>query len=136
MKKLKILLTLTFLLFVITCIVKGNTGKPDVCLHGYVTDAITKKPISGVIISASAPGINCTAEVTTDADGYFSFGQLPAPQVNLQFGKKGYQNYKRNNVSVKEKAPLKLIVEFFPENKGEESDESEYPILRMLQFNK
>ncbi|HLK28800.1 MAG TPA: carboxypeptidase-like regulatory domain-containing protein [Puia sp.] len=135
MKHLKTLL-LGLTLLVVAMITKADTGKPvDVRVHGYVTDAITKKPVSGVVVSASAPGIIGTTEATTDADGYFSFGQLPAQQVNLQFGKKGYQNFKKANVSAKEKTPVKLIVEFIPESKDENLDETEYPILRMLQFS-
>jgi hypothetical protein len=130
LKKLSFLILLSAFAFV----VKANTEKPDALLHGYVTDAITKKPVSGVLVSATAPGVTGFKEATTDADGYFSFGQLPAQQVNLQFGKKGYQIYKRINILVKEKTSLKITVEFFPEGSMSESDESEYPLLRMLQF--
>jgi len=136
MKKTK---TLLIAMFFIAVAAKANTneGRPaDVRLHGYVADAITKKPVSGVTVSATAPGIAGATEVTTDADGYFSFCQLPAQQVNLQFGKKGYQVFKKTNISVKEKTPVKILVEFTPESKDEDSDETEYPILRMLQFNR
>ncbi|HVM88563.1 MAG TPA: carboxypeptidase regulatory-like domain-containing protein [Puia sp.] len=125
-----------FLLFALTVVTKASSGRPvDVRLHGYVTDAVTKKPVSGVVVSVSAPGITGVTAAVTDADGYFSFYQLPAEQINLQFGKKGYVNYRRVNISVKEKNPVKITIEFTPENKEEEPDETEYPILRMLQFN-
>jgi hypothetical protein len=133
MKNVKKLLLL-ILLVAVAGIVKANTEKPDAVLHGYVTDAITKKPVSGVLVSATAPGASVSKEVTTDAAGYFSFAQLPAQQVNLQFGKKGYQAFKRMNISVKEKTPVKLTIEFLPENVSEDSDETEYPLLRMLQL--
>lgn len=122
------------LLLAVAGIAKANTEKPDALLQGYVTDAITKKPVSGVIVSATAPGVNVSKEVTTDADGYFSFVQLPAQQVNLQFGKKGYMGFKRTNISVKEKTPVKLAIEFLPENTSDDSDETEYPLLRILQL--
>ncbi len=134
MKNLKPLLLLV-LLFAFVAIAKANTGKADAPLQGYVTDAVTKKPVSGVIVSVTALGKIGTTEATTDADGYFSFYQLPAQQVNLQFEKKGYQNHKRTNVVLKEKTSIKLVVEFIPESKTEESDEGEYPILRILQFS-
>jgi carboxypeptidase family protein len=127
-------LLLLILLVAVAGIVKANTEKPDALLHGYVTDAITKKPLSGVVVSASAPGAGVSKEVTTDADGYFSFVQLPAQQVNLQFGKKGYQAFKRMNISVKEKIPVKLTIGVFPENLSDDSDETEYPLLRVLQL--
>jgi hypothetical protein len=133
MKNVKKLL-LVLLLFAVANIADANTEKPDALLHGYVTDAVTKKPVSGVLVSATAPGVLGSKEVTTDADGYFIFLQLPAQQVNLQFGKKGYQSYKRSNITVKEKTPLKITVEFLPESSSDDSDETEYPLLRVLQL--
>jgi Carboxypeptidase regulatory-like domain len=125
---------LPILLFAVGGVVKANTEKPEAVLHGYVTDAITKKPVSGVLVSATALGVNISKEVTTDADGYFSFVQLPAQQVNLQFDKKGYQGFKRANITVKEKTPVKLTITFLPESPSDDSDEIEYPLLRMFQL--
>lgn len=122
------------LLLAFVVIVKAN-GRAEAPLQGYVTDAVTKKPVSGVVVSITALGKIGTTEATTDADGYFSFYQLPAQQINLQFEKKGYQTHKRTNVVLKEKASLRLTVEVIPESKTEESDEGEYPILRILQFS-
>jgi len=115
------------------CSRANNFGKAEPILHGYVTDAITKKPLSGVTVSALIPGTNNSREVTTDADGYFRFAQLPASQVTVQFDKKGYQSYKRPNITVKEKTPVNLNVEFLPEVLGSDSDNSEYPLLRLMQ---
>ncbi|MBS1947108.1 MAG: carboxypeptidase regulatory-like domain-containing protein [Bacteroidetes bacterium] len=126
---------LLFALFITVNIGKANTGKPAVCLHGFVTDAVTKKPVKGVVVSAIIPGITEVKEVTTDSAGYFNFGELQVQQVTLQFGKKGYISYRRNNVSMKENASVKVNVEFVPDNKEDGLDESEYPILRMLEFN-
>ncbi|HLX92387.1 MAG TPA: carboxypeptidase-like regulatory domain-containing protein [Puia sp.] len=114
---------------------KGVDGKSEVCLHGYVTDAVTKKPVPGVVVSASVPGLNISKEVKTDADGYFSFTQLCGNQVNIQFEKKGYQSLRKSNVAVKEKAGVKVNIEFTPEYNDTGSDENDYPILRMLQMN-
>ena len=102
-------------------------------LHGYVTDAVTKKPLPGVVVSAIVPGTNNPKEVLTDADGYFRFSRMPVTQVTVQFDKKGYQSYKRPNVAIKERSTVKLNVEFQPEEIGADSDNSEYPMLRMLQ---
>lgn len=128
---------LLLLLFPLALCSRANSGngKIEGVLHGYVTDAITKKPLSGVTVSALVPGTNNTREVTTDADGYFRFVQLPASQVTVQFDKKGYQSYKRPNITVKEKTAVKLNVEFLPEDIDSESDNSnaEYPVLRMMQ---
>ena len=134
MRKLKKWLLLT-LIFPLALCVKANTGngKVEGVLHGYVTDAVTKKPLSGVTVSALVPGTNNSREVTTDADGYYRFAQLPASQVTVQFDKKGYQSCKRPNITVKEKSSIKLNVEFLPEELGSDSDNSEYPLLRLMQ---
>jgi hypothetical protein len=133
MKKIKISLLLA-LLVSFALYTKANDGKSEICLHGYVTDAITKKPIQGVVVSANVPGMNISKEVKTDADGYFSFTQL-CGQVNIQFDKKGYQSIKKSNVSVKEKTSVKVNIEFTPENIDGDSDENDSPLLRMLQMN-
>jgi hypothetical protein len=112
---------------------KAGTGKRDGILNGYVTDAVTKKPLSGVVVSATVPGSGSATEVLTDADGYFRFAQLPGSQVTVSFDKKGYQPAKRPNVNVGEKGPIKLNIEFQPEEGDPESDNSEFPILRLLQ---
>lgn len=112
---------------------KAETGKPVGVLNGYVTDAITKKPLSGVVVSATVPGSASTTEVLTDADGYFRFAQLPGSQVTISFDKKGYQPTRRPNVSVAEKATIKLNIECQPEEMDPSTDNSEFPILRLLQ---
>jgi hypothetical protein len=74
MKKIKAPLLLGLLLAVgIWSKANTNGGKSEICLHGYVTDAVTKKPVQGVTVSAVIPGLNISKEVTTDAEGYFSF---------------------------------------------------------------
>ena len=107
-------------------------------LHGYVKDAITKKPVSGVIVSATAPGTGKPAEAVTDADGYFHFSELPSNQVNLQFGKKGYHSYRRLGVVINDKATVKMDVDFLREEQKTQSDsnidDSEYPLLKMLEI--
>jgi len=134
MRKLKNWLLLT-LIFPLALCARANTGngKVEGVLHGYVTDAITKKPLPGVTVSALVPGTNNAREVTTDADGYYRFAQLPASQVTVQFDKKGYQSCKRPNITVKEKSSVKLNLEFLPEELGSDSDNSEYPLMRMMQ---
>jgi hypothetical protein len=115
---------------------KAIGGKAEPCLiQGQVMDAVTKKPISGVLVSASAPGTNNPKEAVTDADGFFYFTQVPstqASQVNLLFDKKGYQSYKRSCVLAKEKTPLKINIEVLPEDIDKVSEDSEYPLLRMF----
>jgi len=112
---------------------KAGTGKMEGVLHGYVMDAVTKKPLCGVTVLAFVPGTNSSKEVQTDSDGYFRISQLPATQVTVTFDKKGYQSTRRPNVSIREKTSVKLNVEFLPEDITSDSDRSDYPILRLLE---
>ena len=122
-----------FFFCTLTLIAKAKGGNPDAILHGYVTDAVTKKPVSGVLVFVTAPGISIK-EVTTNEDGYYSFEQLPAKQVDLRFGKKGYKSFKRVNIPVKEKESVKISVEFLPEVTDSSSAQSDFPLLRLLQM--
>jgi len=133
MRKIKKLLLLALIFPLALCARADCKGKIEGVLHGYVTDAITKKPLSGVIVSAIVPGTNNLKEVLTDADGYFRFVQLPGVQLTIQFDKKGYQSCKRPNVTIREKAAVKLNVEFLPEEVATDDGNSEYPLLRLLQ---
>ena len=75
-------------------------------------------------------------ETTTDANGYFCFFQLPATLVNLQFDKKGYLPHKRSGLTIRDKTPTKLNIEFIPENREQDDlDETEYPILKIFEYD-
>ncbi len=127
-------LMLFFLVIPMALAAKAGTGKLEGVLNGYVTDAVTKKPLPGVMVSAIIPGSNSLKEVITDADGYFKFSELPiTAQVTVQFDKKGYQSLRRPNVALKEKTSVKINIECFPEGITSDSDDSEFPILRLLQ---
>jgi hypothetical protein len=128
-------LLLMIALLCVAGLARASGGKNDLpLLHGYVTDALTKRPVQGVVVSAFQSGNTSAQEVTTDSEGYFHFGQLPSTPINLQFEKKGYQSYKRSGITVKEKTSIKLIVEFLPEEESD-VDDSQYPLLRMLEFD-
>jgi hypothetical protein len=126
-------LLLFMLLLPVALSAKAGIGKVEGVLNGYVTDAVTKKPLSGVVVSATVPGTNNQKEVLTDADGYFRFAELPASQVTVGFNKKGYQSAKRPNITIREKTPVRLNVEFLPEEGDLDSGNAEYPVLRMIQ---
>jgi hypothetical protein len=128
-------LWLLLLLFPLALSAKAGTGKVEGIVNGYVTDAVTKKPLPGVVVSATIPGSSNQTEVLTDENGYFRFVQLPGTQVTIQFDKKGYQSYKRPNVSVREKTAIRLNVECLPDDMGTDSDDSQSPILHLLQIS-
>jgi hypothetical protein len=127
-KKLLFLL----LLFPLALCAKARTGKAEGVLNGYVTDAVTKKPLCGVMVFASIPGSGDLREAITDSAGYFSFLEIPATQVTVEFNKKGYRSFKRPNVTIKEKASVKLNVEFLPSQEELNSATSEFPVLHLL----
>ncbi len=138
MEKNKPLLLLAGMLL-LGLLVRANDGKADCSspLQGYVTDAVTKKPVSGVVVSAVPAGSKDPREVTTDTDGFYHFADLPPTQVSVQFGKKGYQLYKRSGLQIKEKTCIKINVEFMrnDDEGSESSGDAEYPLLRMLEMN-
>jgi len=128
-------LWLLLLLFPLALSAKAGTGKVEGIVNGYVTDAVTKKPLPGVVVSATVPGSSNQTEVLTDENGYFRFVQLPGTQVTIQFDKKGYQSYKRPNISVREKTAVRLNVECLPDEVGTDLDDSQSPILHLLQIS-
>jgi hypothetical protein len=126
---------LFFFLFscLVSCGLYASDGKSDPCLiKGQVVDAVTKKPVSGVTVSAVVPGDPASREVVTDVDGYYYFKQVPACHVNLRFEKKGYQKYKYDElIEIQDKKTVKVNVEVLPDSELQ-PDDSEYPLLRIL----
>lgn len=113
----------------------GGNGKPNEgVVHGYVVDGNTKKPVAGVVVSASSASRKGAAvEVATDADGYFRLKQVPTGDVSLQFEKKGYRMIRKEPVAVKEGFLHKLNVDMYMDKSGIIPDiEMEYPALRLI----
>ncbi|ULQ56579.1 carboxypeptidase-like regulatory domain-containing protein [Flavihumibacter rivuli] len=112
---------------------EGNSGKSEGVVHGYVVDASTKKPVAGVIVSASTGKNKVNKEVSTDASGYFKLQQVPAGDLSLQFEKKGYRNVKKDAVQLKSGQVIKVNVDMPVEKAGmEPMHEFEHPILRLV----
>ena len=132
---MKISFYLVFFLFtfLVSCGLYASDGKTDPCLiKGQVLDAITKRPVQGVVVSAVVPGDPASKEAVTDVDGYYYFKQLPASHVNLRFEKKGYQKYKYEEIiEIQDKKTVKVNVEVLPDSELQ-PDDSEYPLLRIL----
>ncbi len=137
---MKISFYLIFFVFVclISCGLYASDGNPEPYLiKGQVLDAVTKKPVSGVVVSAMVPGNQSDQlykEAVTDVDGYYFFKQLPSCHVNLRFEKKGYQKYRYQElIEIQEKKTVKVNVEVSPDSDSElQPDDSEYPLLRIL----
>ena len=119
---------------VLSCNLYASNGKSGPCLiKGQVVDAVTKKPVSGVLVSAVVSGNASMKEAITDNEGYYYFEELPSNHVNLRFEKKGYQKYKYQEVvDITEKKTVKINVEVLPDSAELLPDDSEYPLLRIL----
>ncbi|MBZ5858293.1 carboxypeptidase-like regulatory domain-containing protein [Flavihumibacter profundi] len=111
----------------------GEILGKDGVVHGYVVDATTHKPVSGVVVSAASAKTGISREVATNADGYFKFKQLPAGDLSIQFDKKGYHNIRKEPVALKEGMVLKMNIDFISEKTAVESPvELDHPVLRLV----
>lgn len=125
-----------FLILIVSSFTAGNlyagVVKSGPCLiKGQVLDAVTKKPVSGVVVSAGVSGNTNQKEAITDNEGYYFFEALPSNHVNLRFEKKGYQKFKYQEVvETTEKKTVKINVEVLPDELM--PDDSEFPLLRIL----
>lgn len=114
----------------VAVILKANTGKNEGVVQGQVTDAVTKKPIAGVVVSMTASKSNQEKEVVTDSDGNFKMSKLASADLVLVFEKKGYKVHKRELINTKDGMVYKVILDMIP---LEENDSEDYahPLLRM-----
>ena len=108
---------------------ESELPKQEATIHGYVVDATTKKPVSGVLVSASHQKKNIKKEVATDASGYFKLDELPAGEVLIYFDKKGYQMLKKKPVLLKDKTVTKLTIDLYEDQMD---TVYEHPVLRLL----
>jgi Carboxypeptidase regulatory-like domain len=101
-------------------------------LHGYVVDAVTKKPLAGVTISAKYAKHAAGKAVKTDASGYFKINELEAGNVKVSVDKKGYHSYQKEMVEVKEGTLTKMNFEITA-NKPEtgEVEDYDHPFMRI-----
>ena len=109
---------------------KANTGKNEGVVQGQVTDAVTKKPIAGVVVSMTTSKSGGEKEVVTDSDGNFKLSKLPGGDVTLVFEKKGYKVHKRDLVNTKDGIVYKVTLDMIPLD-DEADDGFEHPLLRM-----
>lgn len=134
MKSFRQLLCLVTIIFC-SQLVKANNGKndekksKDSVVHGYVMDAVTRKPVTGVTVSSGK--LQNNKEMQSDDCGYFHFAKVPPGEVTMLFEKKGYKIYKRDVVSGKEGVITKVSVEVQPLKK-DGGNESWHPLLKLL----
>jgi Carboxypeptidase regulatory-like domain len=110
--------------------VKANTGKNEGVVQGQVTDAVTKKPIAGVVVSMTAGKSNTEKEVVTDSDGNFKMSKLPSGDLTLLFEKKGYKVHRRELINTKDGMVYKVMLDMIP-LEDTANEDFEHPLLRM-----
>ena len=114
----------------VAVLVKANTGKNEGVVQGQVTDAVTKKPIAGVVVSMSASKSSQEKEVITDSEGNFKMGKLSAADLILLFEKKGYKVHKRELINTKDGMVYKVMLDMIPLEEDQNEDYA-HPLLRM-----
>lgn len=114
----------------VAVLVKANTGKNEGVVQGQVTDAVTKKPIAGVVVSMSASKSSQEKEVITDSEGNFKMSKLSAADLILLFEKKGYKVHKRELINTKDGLVYKVMLDMIPMDEDENEDYA-HPLLRM-----
>ena len=80
----------------VALLTNANTGKNEGVVQGQVTDAVTKKPIAGVVVSMTGSKFNNEKEVTTDSDGCFKISKLPGGDLTMIFEKKDIEFTRKN----------------------------------------
>jgi hypothetical protein len=114
----------------VAIVMKANTGKNEGVVQGQVTDAVTKKPIAGVVVSMTGSKMNNEKEVTTDSDGYFKIGKLPGGDFSIVFEKKGYKIHRKELVNTKEGIVYRVLLDMSPED-TDDGEDSTHPLLRL-----
>ena len=112
MKKLMLLLAFSsagFAAYATSGTEKQKTVEPAVA--GTVLDAATKKPVADVVITATHTTAKSQHTITTDANGQFKLPQLPTGTYKFKFEKANYQSVEKQNVTVKQEAPVKINIE-------------------------
>ena len=137
---MKILKLAGLLIIIICCTSFSESSLPGVqgarktiegSLHGYVVDAVTKKPLTGVTVSLLGSKTSSDLAMQSDAAGYFKFSKLPPGDVIVMVEKKGYKAYKSEVQSVKE-GTIKINIEVQP---GEDDEiEAWHPLGRFMDF--
>jgi len=81
---------------------------------GTVRDALSKQPVSEVIVIATAPEKLGEEIVLTDNTGSYRISQLPPGAYQLRFEKEGYRSFEREGVLLDSNKTLRVNIEMAP----------------------
>lgn len=84
------------------------------CVNGIVIDSKTKKPVSGVVVSAMAAKMQNEKEVNSNNQGGFKIESVPVTDLFITFEKKGYKTVKKEAAKLKEGELMKPVIELVP----------------------
>jgi len=115
----------------VAVLLKANTGKNEGVVQGQVTDAVTKKPIAGVVVSMTGSKLSNEKEVTTDADGYFKISKLPGGDFSILFEKKGYKIHRKELVNTKEGMVYRVTLDMLPVDDDDDNEDLSHPLYRL-----
>lgn len=87
----------------------------DCSITGTVVDAVTKKPVADVIITAKGMDIDSELRVITDELGQYKMPGLAAGTYSLKFQKENYKVIEKKNLPIKRTSP-KMNVELYQED--------------------
>jgi hypothetical protein len=90
-------------------------------LTGAVTDASTRGPVPGVVVTATSPSLQGEQVVVTDDDGTYRIPGLPPGRYVLRFERESYRPYSRSGIDIAPERILRLNVELLSETAGAET---------------
>jgi hypothetical protein len=85
-------------LFVATALAGPASAATTGTIQGTVTDAVSKKPIPGVAVTAASPSGRASA--TTDANGFFNIYNLAPDTYTVSMTLRGYQEVVLGGITV------------------------------------
>jgi len=132
MKQFKTSLLLLALLALTYCASAngGENGAADPPLLGFVSDAISKKPLKGVTILVTTCGSKIEKAYTTDDCGQFRIPRLGCNELTVVLEKKGYKTVRKEKIIMRDGMQLVLNFDILNEEKLDEN--IFHPLLRMM----
>ncbi|RYG23392.1 MAG: carboxypeptidase regulatory-like domain-containing protein [Chitinophagaceae bacterium] len=79
-----------------------------VSFKGSIADVENYSPLDRVQVIVTSPDKSLKEVMETDAQGKFTFKDLPAGQYSLSLVRNGYETYTRNNIVVQAGKPLNM----------------------------
>ncbi|MBG9376846.1 carboxypeptidase regulatory-like domain-containing protein [Panacibacter sp. DH6] len=102
------------------------TGAKDCsnCIFtGTVVDAVTKKPVTDVMVIARGIESGDEQKFTTDQNGQYKIPTLPAGTYIIRFEKHSYKACEKKNLSVKKNTTgIKINIELMYDEEEQEED--------------